>query len=293
MNDVVKELKKIQAKRVFIQIPEGLKTKVVEITKELENSGFETIISCEENFGSCDILDDEAVRLGCDAILHIGHTDFGLDTKLPVVYHEYYFDVNPIPILEKELNKLESYKKVGLFSSLQFLKVMGKVKGYLEKNGKEVFVGNEGSEYKGQVLGCRLHNAVSLQDKIDCFLYVGAGLFHPLGVAISSDKPVFSLDLEKMVIKDLKDEKMKYLKKKAWFESELKDAKTVGLLVSWKKGQNRINDALKLKDKLENEGKEVTILAFDKIDKSKIEGMKFDVLVTVACPRMDDEFIFH
>ena len=110
---------------------------------------------------------------------------------------------------------------------------------------------------------------------------------------METEKPVFSLDMEKNTILDLKEEKMKFLKKKVWFESELKEAKTVGILVSWKKGQNRIDEALKLKQKLEKEGKEVTILAFDKIDKNKIEGMKFDILMTMACPRMDDEYIFH
>jgi 2-(3-amino-3-carboxypropyl)histidine synthase len=293
MEDAIKKLKKLNAKRVLIQVPEGLKTKVVDISRELEDAGFETIVSCEENFGACDILDDEALRFGCDTILHVGHTDFGLKTQIPVVYHEYYYDLDPVPTLKKSITKLSPYKKIGLFSSLQFLKVMGKAKEYLEKNGKEVILGNEGMECEGQVLGCRLQNPLSTERDADCFLYVGAGLFHPLGVALSTEKPVFTLDMEKKGIFDLKNEKMKYLKKKAWFESELKDAKTVGLLISWKRGQNRIAEALKMKARLEKEGKDVTILAFDKIEKGKIEGMKFDILVTVACPRMDDEYIFN
>jgi diphthamide biosynthesis enzyme Dph1/Dph2-like protein len=110
---------------------------------------------------------------------------------------------------------------------------------------------------------------------------------------LETKKPVYSLDLEKGIIRNLSEEKLKYLKKKAWFDSQLEDAKTVGLLVSWKKGQNRIKEALKLKKYLEKKGKKVTILAFDTIDKKKIEGMKFDILLTVACPRMNDEYVFH
>jgi 2-(3-amino-3-carboxypropyl)histidine synthase len=293
MEKTIEKLRAANAKRIFIQVPEGLKTKVVEISKKLEDAGFEVVVSCEENFGACDILDDEAIRMGCDTILHLAHSDFGLKTKLPVVYHEYYYDLDPTPVLKKEIGKLSSYSKIGLFSSLQFLKVMEKAKNYIEKNGKEVLVGNDGAEFKGQVLGCRLQNVKSIEDQVDCFLYVGAGLFHPLGAALATEKPVFTLDMEKMEIRDLKDEKMKFFKKKAWFESELKGARTVGLLVSWKKGQNRIDEAMKMKKRLEKEGKEVTVLAFDKIDKRKIEGMKFDILVTLACPRMDDEYIFN
>ena len=181
MDEPIKKLKEIGANRVFIQVPEGLKTKVVEISRKLEEAGFETLISCEENFGACDILDDEAVRMDCDAILHVGHTDFGIKTKLPVVYYEYYLDADPIPILEKELEKLKEYKKIGLFTSLQFMKVMEKTKEYLKGSGKEIVIGNEGNEVPGQVLGCRLQNVKSIEDEVDCFLYVGAGDFHPLG----------------------------------------------------------------------------------------------------------------
>ena len=81
---------------------------------------------------------------------------------------------------------------------------------------------------------------------------------------------------------------MKYLKKKAWHENQLKEAKNVGILVSWKKGQNRIDEARKLKKELEEEDKEVTILAFDRVTEGKMEGLKFDVLVNMICPRFDD-----
>ncbi|MFH8092409.1 MAG: hypothetical protein QXM38_00495, partial [Candidatus Aenigmatarchaeota archaeon] len=58
---------------------------------------------------------------------------------------------------------------------------------------------------------------------------------------------------------------------------------------SWKKGQNRINEAFALKNQLEKMGKKVHILAFDAISKEKIIGMKFDLTINMACPRMDDE----
>ncbi len=290
--NVVEELKKIGVKKVFIQYPEGLTLKIVDISKKLEKEGFEVIVCIEPCYGSCDLRDMEAKRLGCDVILHIGHSDFGLDNELPVVYWEYEIDVDPIPALEKELHKLKPYKKIGLITGVQFVKAMNKVKEYLEKNGKEIFV-HKTLKYPGQVLGCCVYSAEVIEDKVDCFLYVGAGKFHPLGVAIKVDKPIFSLDLEKNEIISLEKERMKYLKKKAWHENQLKEAKSVGILVSWKKGQNRIDEARKLKKDLEEKDKEVTILAFDRVTKEKMEGLKFDVLVNMICPRFDDEYIFH
>ena len=292
LKSVIEKLNGMKVKKVFIQYPEGLTLKIVDISKKLEKEGFEVFICVEPCYGSCDIRDHEAKLMGCDVILHIGHSDFGLDSELPVVYWEYEINVDPISVLEKEFHKLKPYKKIGLITSVQFVKAMDKVKDYLEKNGKEIFV-HKTLKYLGQVLGCCVYSAEVIEDKIDCFLYVGAGKFHPLGVAIKVDKPVFSLDLEKNEIISLEKEKMKYLKKKAWHENQLKEAKSVGILVSWKKGQNRIDEARKLKKELEEKDKEVTILSFDRVTKEKMEGLKFDVLVNMICPRFDDEYIFH
>jgi len=235
--DVVEKLKEMNARKIFIQYPEGLTLRIVDISKKLENEGFEVLVCVEPCYGACDIRDVEGKRLGCDTILHIGHSEFGIESELPVVYWEYEIDVDPIPLLKKEFHKLKPYKRIGLVTSVQFVKAMNKVKEYLEENSKEVFV-HKALKYSGQVLGCCTYSAEAIEDKVDCFLYVGSGKFHPLGVAINVDKPVFSLDLEKNEVISLEKEKMKYLKKKAWHENQLKEAKSVGILVSWKKGHS-------------------------------------------------------
>jgi 2-(3-amino-3-carboxypropyl)histidine synthase len=282
----IDELKSVKAKRVFVQYPEGLKTKIQEIDEELKKNGFETVLCCEPTFGACDVRDFEAKRLGCDAILHVAHTDFGVKSDLPVVYWDYFLDVNPIPLIEKEFEKIAKYKTIGLFASLQYIPAMNKVKEYLEKKGKKVLVAKS-QKHEGQVLGCRIDAALKLD--AECLLFVGTGRFHPLGVALATDKPVLSLDLEKQQIIDFEKEKMKYLKNKAWHQEKIKEANTVAIAVSWKQGQNRISEAFKLKKELESQGKRVYILAFDVISKEKIIGMKFDAVINMACPRMDDE----
>lgn len=283
---IIGRLKSFNAKRIFLQYPEGLKLKIQEISKKLEEKGFEVVICCEPTFGACDTRDSESKKLGCDAILHMGHTDFGLKSEIPVVYWEYFLDVDPLPILKNEIGKLKEFKKIGLVTSIQFVPAMEKVKEYLENIGKKVYI-HKTLKYPGQVLGCCTYAAEAIQDEVDCFLYVGAGKFHPIGISINVVKPVFSLDLEKKEIYSLEKDRMKWLKKKAWHDAQLKDAKTVGIIVSWKKGQNRIDEARKLKKQLEKKGKEVFILAFDRITKEKLEGLKFDCLVNLACPRVD------
>jgi 2-(3-amino-3-carboxypropyl)histidine synthase len=288
--DITKELKKKKAKRVFVQYPEGLKLRIQNITKEIEDKGFEAVICCESTYGSCDVRDEEAMRLGCNAILHIGHSDQKIKSKIPVVYWEYFYTVDPIPVLKEEIDELKEFRKIGIVTSVQFVKVTDKVIDFLKEAGKEVYI-HKSLKYPGQILGCNIDAAKKIEDKVDCFLYVGAGKFHSLGVALAVNKPVFSLDLEKKQIYSLENERIKWLKRKAWHDSELEDAKKVGIIICWKKGQERMNEARKLKKELENKGKEVSILAFDDFKKEKIEGLKFDALLNLACPRLDDELI--
>jgi 2-(3-amino-3-carboxypropyl)histidine synthase len=283
MQEVVKRLKALGSRRIFIQFPEGLKLKIQEIAETLEKEGFECIICLEKTFGACDIRNEEAKRLGCDAILHIGHTDFGIKTDIPVIYWEYFLDADPIPTLEKEFRKLEKYERIGLVTNVQFAKVLEKVKAYLEKRGKKVLV-SENLSYPGQILGCKLEAATALEADVDCFLCVSAGKFYALGLALKTEKPVLSLDLEKGFIEDLEKMKNKIRKLEAWNKSQLENAKRVGILISWKSGQLKL--PLELKMELEKVGKIVYLLAMDEISPQKLEGLKLDVLINCACPRI-------
>ncbi|MDI6798906.1 MAG: diphthamide biosynthesis enzyme Dph2 [Candidatus Aenigmarchaeota archaeon] len=282
MEEEIEKLKKIKAKRVFVQFPEGLKLRIQDISKKLEREGLETVICLEPTFGACDIR-DEAKLLGCDAILHIGHESLGIESKLPVVFWEYFIEADPCPILDKELDKLKDFKNIGLITSIQFVKSIPKVKDYLEKKGKKVFV-HKALQYPGQVLGCNLEAAKAIEKEVDCFLCISAGEFYADGVVLVTEKPVFNLDLEKKEIYSLEEFRKKAQKIIAWNKAQFKDAKRVGILVSWKKGQ--VKNPFELKKELEKDGKEVYVLAMDEIAPEKIEGLKLDALISLACPRI-------
>ena len=283
MKEAIEKLKKMKAKRVFVQFPEGLTLRIQDIVKELERNGLEVVTCLERCFGACDVREDDAKTLGCDVILHIGHERF-LDTKFPVVYWEYFIEEDAIHTLEKELDKLKDYKKIGLVTSIQFVKMIPDIKYFLEKNGKEAFA-YKSLQYPGQVLGCNLDAAKKIEDKVDCFLCISAGEFYAAGIVLITERPVFALDLEKREIRSLDEFKRKTQKIIAWNKDKLKDAKRVGLLVSWKQGQFKSN-FFDLKIKLEKDRKEVYVLAFDEIAPEKMEGLKLDFLINFGCPRI-------
>ncbi len=284
--EVLKILKEINAKRVFIQFAEGLKTKIQEISKELEKNGFFCILNMEPTYGACDVRDEEAIRLNCDCILHIGHASFKVKSKIPIIYWHYIFEIdkNEIENILSKWGELNNIKKIGLVTSLQYIKALAYAKNFLEKMNKEVYVAKT-LEYEGQILGCNISAAKEIEKNVDCILLITEGTFYAFGLQIEKD--VYVLDLERKNIYKLDTKKLKKII--FWNLEKFKDAKKVGLLVSYKKGQ-MFFDVNYAKNFLEKMNKEVYVLAFDEIKYEKIIGLYLDALVNLACPRIIDDY---
>ncbi|MBI4020197.1 MAG: diphthamide biosynthesis enzyme Dph2 [Candidatus Aenigmarchaeota archaeon] len=286
----IAKLKEIGARKVLLQFPEGLKTRALEIASRLQEAGITAYISCDPCYGACDLKDSEAARLGCAALLHIGHTDFGVKAQLPVVYEEYPIEADPIPFLENHIASLKQYRKISLVTTLQFLSSLKPAKEYLGSKGIEVVISSPKvyAAKAGQILGC--DPTAALPDaSIDCILYIGSGMFHPLGVAIRTDKPVLSLDFETGELVDVQKEKIRIEKIRYASIEKAREARNFGILVSTKPGQLYFNAADKMKEKLESIGKRAWIIVSDELRPEKLLGMDLDVLVNCACPRLRED----
>ncbi|MBU0929489.1 MAG: diphthamide synthesis protein [Nanoarchaeota archaeon] len=70
---IVREIKKVKAKKVCIQLPDGLKDKAVEIVNFIEkNTNAECLIWLETCYGACDIPQLKNV----DLLIQFGHSNF-------------------------------------------------------------------------------------------------------------------------------------------------------------------------------------------------------------------------
>ncbi len=286
--EIISELKKNGIRRIFIQIAEGLKIKAKEIVDFFEKEGFEVILSIEPTYGACDVKDEEALRFNCQAIVHIGHSDFGVKTKIPTYYLHYIFDVKKEKIekFKEEIKKIK-YKKIGIVTSLQYVKYVDEIERILKENSFEVFK-SKTLEYEAQILGCNVSAAKSIENLIEAFLVITEGKFYPIGLLLNTEKPIFVFDLEKEEIYEISNLREKYRKIIAWNYVKFKEAKEIGLLVSWKKGQIFF-DPLKIKKYLESKGKKVYIFVADEIVPEKLIGIDVDCLVNLACPRIFDD----
>lgn len=286
---IMGKIRKHKAKRIFIQVPEGLKISVLEFAKDLESKGLKAFISVDPCYGACDLMDHEAKLLGCDLILHIGHTNFGLNSKIPVIYEEYSMDFDPSSLLKNSLKDLKSYKKISLVTTAQFLSSLDHAKKFLQSRGKKVFIGSPNRGKMGQVLGCDFSAAKVLEGTVDCFIFMGSGTFHPLGLAMAVEKPVFFLDFEGSQLLSLEREKRRMENIRILQIEKAKSCKNFGIIVSTKSGQLRIKVAERTKVKLEKLGKNAWILVANEISPQKILGMQIDCLVNTACPRLRED----
>ena len=274
---IIEEVRKTGAKRVLLQLPEGLKTRATAIMSELHSNSIECVLSADPVYGACDIPVNEAKQLNCDLIVHVGHNKFYRDAEqgFPVLYLPYFIDIE---LGEIDFSAIEE-ERIGLLTNIQHMKLLNEVKVKLEKSGKRALIG-------GQVLGCWYVNAEKIAESIDAFLFIGSGKFHPLGI---ESKKIYNLDLERMEIEDITDDVKKIEKLRYGRIMKAKAAQSFAILVTLKTGQHMLlGSADDLKKKIEAKGKKAFILSMDEITNERLMGIRCDAFINTACPRIAD-----
>ncbi|MDY6985951.1 MAG: diphthamide biosynthesis enzyme Dph2 [Candidatus Thermoplasmatota archaeon] len=271
IDDILKEVEEYRT--IAIQAPEGLKR----LAEELVGKLGEAFIFADPCYGACDIKDIEAKELGAEVLIHLGHRDFGLEHCLPVLFYPYYYDID---VKDKDIERISEAIGDNAFSicfSINFERVAHKVASALESTGKK-------ASGMRCVLGCSFP---SIEDVV---LYLGDGSFHPLGIALKSR--VLAFDPLTGELKDMSAEGKALDRKRRGNLLGVLSAERIGILVSTKRGQQRMKEAIEMKKMLENKGKKVEIFVMDRIEESSLTGYRVEAYVSTACPRiaLDDEF---
>jgi len=192
--------------------------------------------------------------------------------------------------LEHILSNIRENKKIGIFTTVQFLDQFEQLDKFLKKNGKIVVVGNSNyrASVKGQVLGCDPMAGTSIEAKVDCFVYLGSGIFHPLSVALKTNKEIIianPLTNEVSMLDKSKVEQLKNAKKRML--SEFSKAKKVGILVCTKPGQYDLKAAEEAEKKLKSKGKKCYMFLFDILNPEELINFNdIEAWVNTACPRI-------
>jgi len=279
--------------RVILQIPEGLKTHLSKFVEFLEcKTKASIIMSADPCFGACDILCSDLKYIDVDFIIQIGHTDipFIKNLQIPTLFINAKVDIDISKVIFKAIKLLDG-KKIGLLTTAQHLDLLDKASRVLIDNKYKPIIGKGDNRIamKGQILGCNFSSAEKIANDVDCFLFIGSGNFHPLGLLLSTNKPVISIDpyTSEFKKKELNDLKNIVIRQRYGAIARSKNAKNFGILVGLKKGQQRIDLAYELKEKIESKQKKSYIFAVNHFQPTYLESYKdIDCFVSTACPRI-------
>jgi 2-(3-amino-3-carboxypropyl)histidine synthase len=285
---IKQEIVKLGAKRVLLQLPEGLKPEGPRLAKIIEGTGAFPIISADPCYGACDLATAEAERLGIDLIIHFGHAKLMKHEKISTIYVEARATVTVAAAVEKSVPLVSKYGKIGLATTVQHVQTLDEAREILVRAGKTVVVGDAGRvNYPGQVTGCDYSNVKSVANDVEAFLFIGGGRFHALGIALSTSKPTIIADPYENRAYSIDEEAQKILKQRWACIEEAKNAKTFGVLVGLKIGQRRLDGALKIKEIAEKNGKITFLFAIREIlPEALMEFPSVDAYVNTACPRI-------
>lgn len=305
LDDVAAEVLDRGATRVLVQLPEGLRWRgptVLDALREAldgspANGGsaggddaVELLLAGEPSFGACDLADRQAAALGCDLMVHFGHTGFPNlgDYAVPVLFapvtHTRRAPVEPL--LEEAVDLLTP--PVGLLSTSQDVDLLDEAQAWLADRGVEARIG-EGKgriALAGQVLGCNYTAGRAVEDA-ESYLFIGSGDFHPLGLAMALDKPTIVADPETGEVRDLAELKDRVLRQRHAAIEAARDATRWGLIVSTKAGQFRAKQAERLKAKARDAGLDATVLVLDTVTPEELSTFtRLEAFVNLACPRI-------
>lgn len=291
LDRVISEITERRAKRVLLQLPDGMRPFALQLTDAIEKGTDASVfLSGDSCYGACDIALTQAEQLGVDLIVHYGHTPMIKHPQMPVIYVHASIDVDVDMLVKAVTPSLEGYKKIGLTTTVQHTHQVKEIKSKLEEQGFKVFVGKGTGKtpLDAQILGCSYMTAINIMDDVEMFLYVGGGKFHPSGIVMSTGKPVTIANPYNGEVSSIKEEDLMDIAKRRMAAVTIaKSAKRFGILISSKPGQNNLEKAIELQKGLKKQGKEAILIYMDEIRAEHINNYNEpEVLVNTACPRI-------
>ncbi|MCX6687876.1 MAG: diphthamide biosynthesis enzyme Dph2 [Methanoregula sp.] len=281
-SDLIRTLKQRGAKKVALQFPEGLKRRAAAVATGLKDAGFDVLVSGNPCYGACDLALDTLSF--ADILVHFGHAP--VDGTKNVIFEPCPVDFD-VSILENAVPLLKG-ETVGLVTTIQHAHLVPLMETFLRSRGIDVRAveGSGRAPHRGQVLGCSFHAAK--ETHADEILFVGTGLFHPVGISLAMDARVIALDPFTGTAQEASGDSLK--RRRFAVMERARGAKSIGIIVSTKSGQQR----MALAERLAGLSPHAVIIALQEVSPDELLNLGFAAYVNTACPRLayDDQIRF-
>ncbi|HQL59880.1 MAG TPA: diphthamide biosynthesis enzyme Dph2 [Methanoculleus sp.] len=282
VSDLIAKLHERGARSVALQFPAGLARQAPQVAAALRDAGFFVLISGDPCYGACDLALD-ALR-HADVLVHFGHAP--VEDRPGVIYEPVRFDFD-VAVLDRALPLL-STRRIGLVTTVQHIHLIDAMAAYLREHGIEAAVapGDGRTPFPGQVLGCNF--AAARATGADEILFVGTGVFHPVGIRLATKNRVVALDPYTGEAGEVDADRL--VRRRAAVMERARGAANFGIIVSTKSGQQRMDLARRLAALSDR----AVLVMMREVSPGELLDLGFAAYVNTACPRLayDDQARF-
>ncbi|RMW38530.1 MAG: diphthamide biosynthesis enzyme Dph2 [Nitrosopumilus sp.] len=291
---IFQEIEEKNPASVSLNGPDGILPQVQDTAKNITKKfDIPAYVLADTTWGTCDLNSNGSKVLGAEIQFNIGHTINNEKYEENLILIDAYDDVE-FDSVAKKCAELLKGKTISLVTDSQHLHQVDKVEKILTENEITVKIGKgKGQLNDGQVFGCEFYPATDLKKEVDAYVFLGQSNFHASGIALSTNLPTYVLDPYFNEVREVTEFAQKLKKKATLAIYKAAEAKTFGVIVGLKEGQLSKVFALKIKEELEAEGKEVQLFALTDITNDRLRNLKgIDAFIQVACPRIstDNQF---
>jgi len=277
-------------KKIGIQAPDGLLNTILELAEMIEEKhGVETMILFDPSYGTCDLTNLDARRLGLDLVLNLGHS-VGVDKIGKYTYLvDVEYNVDFRPVLDLALEQFKGkFSRIGVVTISNHRSQLDAAVSYLSDKGLSAVKGeSEGMLFDGQVFGCNYYSARNIAKDVDAFFFLGQSRFHAIGVRLNTRKPTFMLDPFFNLVEDVSKEAEHVERKAILSILKAREVERIGVIVSIKEGQLFRKQAEEIRDKLTRLGKKTYLFHLREVNAQRVAAIRgIDAFVETACPRV-------
>ncbi|KAG7861455.1 hypothetical protein KL919_002189 [Ogataea angusta] len=302
IHKTVWNVRKNNAKRVCLQMPEGLliySMVIADIIEQFCNA--EVVVMGDVSYGACCIDDYTARALDCDMIVHYAHSCLvPIDvTKIKVLYVFVTIVIDEGHLMRTLTRNFEHGTRLAVFGTIQFNPTIHSIKSKLEgpESDKLLYITPPQISplSKGEVLGCT--SAHLNPNQFDAMVYIGDGRFHLESAMIHNPSvPAYRYDpySRKFTREYYAQEEMVQVRSDAVRRAS--EAKKIGLILGALGRQGNPVTVERLEKQLTHAGKTVIKIILSEIFPGKLAMFDdIDAFVQVACPRLsiDWGYAFH
>ncbi|CAG9791363.1 unnamed protein product [Diatraea saccharalis] len=279
-------IRSINAKRVALQMPEGLTMFATTICDIIETfTEADTVIMGDVTYGACCIDDFTAAALGVDLLVHYGHSclipiDQTTDVKILYIFVD--IKIDPSHFVETIKVNFPKGTHLALVSTIQFVTTLHSVAKHLRGEEYSVTVPQCKPLSPGEILGCTAPKLTA-----DVIVYLGDGRFHLESIMISNPTiPAYKYDpYDKKFTSEAYEHQLMQANRMNQIKTA-ESANSFGLILGTLGRQGSPKVLANLEKQISNSDKKSVKILLSEIFPSKLSLFDIDAFVQVACPRL-------